>query len=168
VAVLGFAAQSLFGNVLAGTQTTFGGALRLDDVVVTDGERAGSRHSWGAPRGELIRLIYCWCTSGTTAGWLCPPPPSPPRRFQNRTRAGSSRLGTVELEVDWSVPVEPMRENLRRLVTENQATRDGRVSVLQVTDAVRVLVRLRALVSASDAGTLWDLRCLVSGRLVTC
>lgn len=35
-----------------------------------------------------------------------------------------------------------------------------------MTDAVGGMIRLRALVSAGDAGSLWDLRCLVRERLV--
>jgi hypothetical protein len=43
---------------------------------------------------------------------------------------------------------------------------DGRVRVLQVTDATGGMVRLRALVSAADAGSLWDRRCQVREHLV--
>ncbi|HWO66332.1 MAG TPA: hypothetical protein VNO31_40490 [Umezawaea sp.] len=71
----------------------------------------------------------------------------------------------MELDVDWTVPVEEMRQELRRAV-EGFELWDGRVCVLQVTDAVSSFVRVRALVSAPDAGRLWDLRCLVREHLV--
>jgi hypothetical protein len=74
-------------------------------------------------------------------------------------------LGTAEIDVDWSAPVEPMRAELRA-VCEGTELWDGRVCVLQVTEAVGGMIRLRALVSAHDAGSLWDLRCLVRERLV--
>jgi hypothetical protein len=74
-------------------------------------------------------------------------------------------LGTAEIDVDFSAPVESMRAELRA-VCEGTELWDGRVCVLQVTDATGGLVRLRALVSANDAGSLWDLRCLVRERLV--
>ena len=67
--------------------------------------------------------------------------------------------------MDWTVPVEDMRQELRRAV-EGFDLWDGRVCVLQVTDAVNSFVRVRALVSAPDAGRLWDLRCLVREHLV--
>jgi hypothetical protein len=43
---------------------------------------------------------------------------------------------------------------------------DERVNVLQVTDAVGGMIQVRALVSAYDAPTLWDLRCAVRESLV--
>ncbi|WP_245887444.1 hypothetical protein [Umezawaea tangerina] len=67
--------------------------------------------------------------------------------------------------MDWTVPVEDMRQELRRAL-EGVDLWDGRVCVLQVTDAVNSFVRVRALVSAPDAPRLWDLRCLVREHLV--
>jgi hypothetical protein len=69
------------------------------------------------------------------------------------------------LDVDWTVPIEEMRQELRRAL-EGVDLWDGRVCVLQVTDAVNSFVRVRALVSAPDAPRLWDLRCLVREHLV--
>lgn len=85
--------------------------------------------------------------------------------FQNWTRTEAAVLGTAEFDVDWAVPVQTMREELRRMV-EGTELWDGRVCVLQVTDATGGMVRMRALVSAADAGSLWDLRCLVREHLV--
>jgi hypothetical protein len=69
------------------------------------------------------------------------------------------------VDVDWTVPLQPMREELQRVVTESPLW-DERVSLLQVTEATGSHVRVRCLVSAADADTLWDLRCLVRERLV--
>ncbi len=62
--------------------------------------------------------------------------------------------------------MQSMREELRRIVEATDLW-DGRVCVLQITDAVGGMVRVRALVSAEDAGSLFDLRCLVREALVT-
>lgn len=115
-AVIGFAAQSLFGNVLAGIQITFGGGLRLDDVVVIGGE-------WG--RIEDIRLTYVVVPIWDDRRLVLPTSYFTTTPFENWTRTGSSLLGTVEFEVDWSVPVESMRDELRRLLTENRGVWDG-------------------------------------------
>ncbi len=86
--------------------------------------------------------------------------------FENWTRRAADLLGTVELEVDWAVPVGRMRAELMRLLQASELW-DHRVGVLQVTDAVDGRVRVRALASAADAPTLWDLRCAVREGLVS-
>jgi small-conductance mechanosensitive channel len=155
-AVAAFAAQALLGNVFAGLQIAFGKSLRLDDVVVIDNE-------WG--RVEEITLTYVVVHVWDDRRLILPTSYFTTHPFQNWTRSEASLLGSVEFEVDWTVPVEEMREQLRAVLTDSPLW-DKRVSVLQVTEACGGFVRLRALVSASDAPTLWDLRCLVREQLV--
>ncbi|MEU7751808.1 mechanosensitive ion channel family protein [Micromonospora sp. NPDC049101] len=154
--VAALAAQSLLGNVFAGLQLAFSDAVRLDDVVVVEGE-------WG--RIEELTLSYVVVQIWDDRRLILPTSYFTSKPFQNWTRTESAVLGTAEFDVDWSVPVQTMREELRRLV-EGTELWDGRVCVLQVTDATGGMVRLRALVSAADAGSLWDLRCLVREHLV--
>jgi small-conductance mechanosensitive channel len=154
--VAAFAAQTMLGNLIAGLQLAFSEAIRLDDVVVVEGE-------WG--RIEELTLSYVVVQIWDDRRLILPTSYFTTKPFQNWTRKGSAVLGTAELDVDWSAPVEPLRAELRR-VCEGSELWDGRVSVLQVTDAVGGQIRLRALVSAANAGALWDLRCLVRERLV--
>ncbi|MET7669305.1 mechanosensitive ion channel family protein [Micromonospora luteifusca] len=154
--VAALAAQSLLGNVFAGLQLAFSDAVRLDDVVVVEGE-------WG--RIEELTLSYVVVQIWDDRRLILPTSYFTSKPFQNWTRTESAVLGTAEFDVDWAVPVQTMREELRRLV-EGTELWDGRVCVLQVTDATGGMVRMRALVSAADAGSLWDLRCLVREHLV--
>ncbi|TDB77665.1 mechanosensitive ion channel family protein [Micromonospora sp. KC723] len=154
--VAALAAQSLLGNVIAGLQLAFSDAVRLDDVVVVEGE-------WG--RIEELTLSYVVVQIWDDRRLILPTSYFTSTPFQNWTRTEAAVLGTAEFDVDWSIPVQAMREELRRLV-ESTDLWDGRVCVLQVTDATGGLVKLRALVSAADAGSLWDLRCLVREHLV--
>ncbi|MGA4731433.1 mechanosensitive ion channel family protein [Micromonospora taraxaci] len=155
--VAALAAQSLLGNVFAGVQLAFSDAVRLDDVVVVEGE-------WG--RIEELTLSYVVVQIWDDRRLILPTSYFTSKPFQNWTRTEAAVLGTAEFDVDWAVPVQTMREELRRLV-EGTELWDGRVCVLQVTDATGGMVRIRALVSAADAGSLWDLRCLVREHLVT-
>ena len=150
------AAQSTLGNLIAGVQLAFSDAVRIDDVVVVEGE-------WG--RIEELTLTYVAVQIWDDRRLILPTSYFTTKPFQNWTRTGSAVLGTAEIDVDWSAPVEPMRAELRA-VCEGSELWDGRVCVLQVTEAVGGMIRLRALVSAQDAGSLWDLRCLVRERLV--
>lgn len=154
--VAALAAQSVLGNVFAGLQLTFSDAVRLDDVVVIEGE-------WG--RVEELTLTYVVVHVWDDRRLILPTSYFTSKPFQNWTRTRAAVLGTAEFDLDWSVPVQQMREELRRMVEGSQLW-DGRVCVLQVTEATGGMIRVRALVSAADAPTLWDLRCLVREHLV--
>ena len=154
--IAALAAQSTLGNLFAGLQLAFNDAVRVDDVVVVENE-------WG--RIEELTLTYVALQIWDDRRLILPTSYFTTKPFQNWTRTGSAVLGTAEIDVDWSVPVEDLRTELRR-VCEGSELWDGRVCVLQVTEAIGGMVRLRALVSAEDAGALWDLRCLVRERLV--
>jgi small-conductance mechanosensitive channel len=155
--IAALAAQSVLSNVFAGLQLAFSDAVRLDDVVVVEGE-------WG--RIEELTLSYVVVQIWDDRRLILPTSYFTKNPFQNWTRSQAAVLGTVELDVDWSVPVHEMREELRRFLEGHQQW-DGRVSVLQVTDATGSLVRLRVLTSAADAPTLWDLRCQIREHLVS-
>ncbi|MFI5428139.1 hypothetical protein [Aeromicrobium sp. UC242_57] len=58
-----------------------------------------------------------------------------------------------------------MRRELDRILPLTDLW-DGRVNVLQVTDAVGGWVHVRVLVTARDAPTLFDLRCHVRERMI--
>ncbi|MFC4147176.1 mechanosensitive ion channel family protein [Micromonospora mangrovi] len=154
--VAALAAQSLLGNVLAGLQLAFSDAVRLDDVVVVEGE-------WG--RIEELTLSYVVVQIWDDRRLILPTSYFTSRPFENWTRTEAAVLGTAVFDVDWALPVQAMREELRRLV-ESSDLWDGRVCVLQVVDATGGMIQVRALVSAADAGSLWDLRCLVREHLV--
>ena len=154
--VAALAAQSLLGNVFAGVQLAFSDELRLDDVIVVEGE-------WG--RVEDITLSYVVLHLWDDRRLTLPTSYFTTKPFQNWTRKESQLLGAVEIDVDWSVPTHEMRTELRSIV-EGTDLWDKRACVLQVTDAIGGMVRVRALVTAKDAPTLFDLRCHVRERLV--
>ena len=154
--IAALAAQSTLGNLFAGLQLAFSDAVRIDDVVVVEGE-------WG--KIEEITLTYVAVQIWDDRRLILPTSYFTTKPFQNWTRTGSAVLGTAEIDVDWATSVEPLRAELRAVCAGSELW-DGRVCVLQVTDAVGGMIRLRALVSASDAPSLWDLRCLVRERLV--
>lgn len=154
--VAALAAQSLLGNVFAGLQMAFSDAIRIDDVVIVEEE-------WG--RIEEITLTYVVVHLWDDRRLVMPTSYFMSKPFENWTRTGSWLLGTVELDLDWAVDVDAMRDELGDILRDTEMW-DGRTNVLQVVGATNALVRVRALVSAKDAPTLWDLRCFVRERLV--
>lgn len=155
--VAGLAAQSVLGNVFAGIQLVFSDALRVDDVVVVENE-------WG--RIGEITLTYVVVDLWDERRLVLPCTYFTTKPFANWTRRGSELLGAVELDLDWRISPARMREHLDEVLASTELW-DGRTKVLQVTEAVGGLVRVRILVSAGDAGTLFDLRCIVREAMVT-
>jgi hypothetical protein len=156
-AIAAFAANTLLSNLIAGLQIAFGKSLRLDDVVVINNE-------WG--RIEDITLTYIVLHIWDDRRLILPSTYFTTTPFENWTRQTAALLGTVELDVDWRVPVDELRAHLKQVV-EGARIWDGRTAILQVTDAVNSLIRLRILVSAEDSGALFDLRCLVREAMVS-
>lgn len=154
--VVGFAAQRSLSNLLAGFQIAFTQPLRLDDVLVVEGE-------WG--RVEEITFTYVVLRIWDERRLVLPLTYFIEKPFQNWTRSSSQLLGTVFLYVDHSLPVAAVRVELQRILAASPRW-DGRVAVLQVTDVKERTVELRALMSAVDSSTAFDLRCEVREQLV--
>lgn len=156
--VAGLAAQTSLGAVFAGMQIAFSGAIRVGDVVqLEDGQW------WG--RVEEITLSYVVVRLWDERRLVLPCTYFTTEPFENWTRSATEIMGTVEFDVDFSVPFNDMRAELDRLLAGSELW-DGRRGALQVTDAVGGMVRVRIVVSAPNAGALFDLRCAVREGLV--
>ncbi|MDI3330827.1 MAG: mechanosensitive ion channel family protein [Micrococcus sp.] len=155
--VAGLAVQSTLTNVFAGIQLAFTDAIRVGDVVTVD-EVNGII--------EDITLSYVVIKIWDGRRMIFPSSHFTTTPFENWTRVGSALSGTVEMEVDWRVPMEEARDRLKALL-ESTELWDGKEGSLQVTDALGGMVKIRAVVSARNSGDLWDLRCLVREDLVT-
>jgi len=86
-------------------------------------------------------------------------------RGPNWTRNRGDLLGTAFLYVDYSVPVEPIRAELQRVVSGSPLW-DKRVCGLQVTNLTDRTMELRCLVSSSSSSQSFDLRCLVREKMI--
>jgi small-conductance mechanosensitive channel len=154
--VVGIAAQSTLGNVVAGVQIALTQPIRVDDVVIVEGD-----FGWV----EEITLTYVVVRVWDRRRVVLPITHFVEKPFQNWTRTSSDLIGTVFLYVDYTVPVEALREELQRIVEASEHW-DGDVVGLQVTDTSERTITLRAIASAKDAPTLWNLRCEIREQLV--
>ncbi len=154
---VGFAARPVLANLIAGIQIAITQPIRLDDVVIIENE-------WG--RIEEITGTYVIVRIWDDRRLVVPLQYFIEKPFQNWTRRNSSIIGSVFLWVDYSLPLEPVREELRRLCGEVPELWDGRVIVLQVTDTSEKSIQLRVLVSSPDSSRNWDLRCHLRESLI--
>jgi len=155
--VAGIAAQSALANVFAGMQLAFSDAIRVDDVVIADGE-------WG--RIEEITLTYIVVSIWDQRRLVLPSTYFTTTPFQNWTRNATELLGEINFDLDWRVNIDQMRAQLKKVVAESDLW-DGRTANIQVVDATGGFVRVRVLISAADSGAQWDLRTHVREEMVT-
>lgn len=154
--IAGAAAKPTLGNVVAGIQIAIAEPIRLDDVLVVAGE-------WG--RVEEITLTYVVVRIWDGRRLVLPISYFVTNTFENWTRSSTKLLGTVYLYLDYRAPLDEMRVELSRILAETPLW-DGEVGIIQVTGADQSGIKVRALVSAADSPTSWDLRCLVRERLI--
>jgi small-conductance mechanosensitive channel len=154
--VVGIAARPAIGNLIAGVQLALTEPIRLDDVVIVEGE-------WG--RIEEIRTTYVVIRIWDLRRLVVPLSYFIEHPFQNWTRVSADLIGSVFVFADYRVPVEELRQEVHRILQTTDLW-DGKVWNVQVTDATEHTVQIRALMSASDSSRAWDLRCLVREQLV--
>ncbi len=149
--IIASAAKSTAANLLAGIQIAFTEPIRIDDVVVINNE-------WG--RIEEITSAYVVVKIWDLRSMIVPLSYFIENPIVNWTRNSSQILGTSFLYVDYSVPVEELRQELNRIVKTDPLW-DGEVLGLQVTNLSERTMELRCLMSSENSSKSFDLRCNV-------
>lgn len=154
--IIGLAAQKALGTLLAGLQIAISQPIRLDDVLVVEGE-------WG--RVEEITLTYVVVRIWDERRLILPTTYFIEKPFQNWTKTTSEILGTVFLYTDYNIDFDSLREELTRLL-ENNELWDKKVNNIQVTDSKENYVEIRALMGARNSSEAWSLRVYVRENLI--
>jgi small-conductance mechanosensitive channel len=153
--ILATAAKSTASNLFAGLQIAFTEPIRIDDVVVVQGE-------WG--RIEEINSAYVIVKIWDLRRLVVPLNYFIENSFQNWTRQSSDILGTAFLYVDYSIPVEDLRKQLDAIVHPSPLW-NKQVCGLQVTNLTERSMELRCLMSSRNSSENFDLRCLVREKM---
>ena len=154
--VAGIAARPVFANLIAGLQIALAQPIRIDDVLIIEGE-------WG--RVEEITGTYVVLKIWDERRLIIPLQWFIEKPFQNWTRNSAQLIGTVFLWVDYRMPLQPLREAAQR-ACEAAPEWDKRLCLLQVVEAGEKSMQLRVLVSSANSSLGWDLRCKVREALV--
>ena len=154
--VVGIAAQKAIGNLFAGFQIAMTQPIRLDDVVIVEGE-------WG--RIEEITLTYVVVHLWDDRRMVMPLIYFIEKPFQNWTRTSSGLLGAILVWVDYSFPVDEGRKALKKII-EDSPLWDKRYWNLQVSDASERSMQLRVLATSADSSTSWNLRCEIREKFI--
>jgi len=154
--VLGLAARPMLENLIAGIQIAVTQPIRIDDVVVVEGERG---------QVEELNSTYIAIRLWDRRRLILPLNYFLEKPFENWTHKSSSLVGTVTLHLDYTVPVERLRARLDGILAESELW-DRDVATLQVTDATEDTVEISIYVSAANTNAVWDLRCEVREKLL--
>jgi small-conductance mechanosensitive channel len=154
--VLGFAARPILANLIAGIQIALTQPIRLDDVVIVEGE-------WGWI--EDITSTYVVVRIWDLRRLVVPLSYFIEKPFQNWTRESSAIIGTVTWQLDYRAPIQEMRSKLDELLADNKRW-DGKVANVQVVETAASTITVRALMSASNSPAAWDLRCEVREKMI--
>jgi len=154
--IVGLAAQKTMGNLFGGIQIAIAKPILVDDVVVVENE-------WG--RIEEIHLTFVVVKLWDLRRLIVPISYFTDRSFQNWTKKTADLLGTVMLYVDYTMPVTYIREELNKWIKGNNLW-DGKVNVVQVTNTTEQTMEIRILISASNSGAVFDLRCAIREHMI--
>jgi small-conductance mechanosensitive channel len=154
--VVGLAMKGTLENLVAGIQIAFTQPFRIEDAVVIQGE-----WGWIEEIGTMFVVVRIWDLRRLVIplSWFLT------NAFQNWTVRSAELLGHCYIYVDYTVPVEPLRAELKR-ICESTKLWAGKVCVLQVSDFHQNVMQLRALMDARNSGEAWDLRCYVREHII--
>lgn len=153
--VVGLALQPMLKNLFAGIQLAVTQPIRLDDAVLVEGE-------WG--NVEEITSTYVVVRVWDLRRLILPLSYFMEHPFQNWTRENASLIGSVTIYLDYGVPVEVLRAKVKEIAAASPLW-NRKVVAVQVTDFKQDVMEVRILVSASNSGRAFDLRCEVREKL---
>lgn len=154
--IIGFAAQKSIAMFLAGIQLAITQPIRLDDVVIVENE-------WG--RIEEITLTYVVVKIWDERRLVLPVTWFLEKPFQNWTRTSAQITGTIFIYVDYSFPIESIRDALPDMLKKNPDW-DGRFWNVQVTKITEQYKEIRLMLTSADSAKNWDLRAAIREELI--
>jgi small-conductance mechanosensitive channel len=155
--ILGLAARPILANLIAGIQIALTQPIRIEDVVIVEGE-------WGWI--EEITATYVVVRIWDLRRLVVPLSYFIEKPFENWTRSSASLIGIVTWHLDYRAPIDAMRDRLREMLDGNPLW-DGKVASIQVTETTPQVIQVRAIMGASNSSDAWNLRCDVRERMLT-
>lgn len=154
--IAGVAAQKSIANLITGMQIAFTQPIKIDDEVVIEGE-------FGIV--EDITLTYVVVKTWDWRRLVLPLNYFNDHHFINRSFNTTQLIGTVFLYVDYTFPVQALRNEFMAQIKKNKLW-DKNVAQLLVTNTDANSVEIRATFSGKNADNVWVLRCEMREHLI--
>jgi small-conductance mechanosensitive channel len=154
--VFGIAAQPVLSNLIAGVQIAITQPIRLEDAVTVQNE-----YGWIEEISATYVVIRLW----DLRRLIVPLNFFIQQPFYNWTRQAAANVGAVLLYLDYTAPIDRIREKSVEIVAHSQQ-RSGKVINVQVTNTTAQAIEVRVLLSAANPGSTSDLCAEVREKLV--
>jgi small-conductance mechanosensitive channel len=155
--IVGVAAQSVLGNIMAGVQVALTQPVRIGDNVYFEDQ-------WGYI--EAITYTYITIQTWDLRRVIVPLKYFVTHPVQNWSKQSSHLIRPIYLYVDYHTDVERIRRAFADML-KNDEDWDGETEpTVQVTGMSDETLEVRALCSAKDPSTAWVLHCRLREKLV--
>ncbi|MCH4822868.1 mechanosensitive ion channel [Gramella lutea] len=157
--VVGIAAQSTLGNIIAGIQIAITKPAKIGDAVIIE-------DSYGFV--EDITFTYMVLKTWDLRRKVIPLKTVVSNSFENLSMTSSQSIGNVEVYADHRIDVSKVRAKFEELL-RNSDKWDGdeeRAPIVQVSEMDNKALKIRCLCSGKDYPTTWDLHCELREKLV--
>ncbi len=155
--VLGFAAQKSLGTLFAGIQIAITQPIRIDDIVVVEGLS-----------GTISEITLTYVIVKVWDGRRLTVPVNYflDKSFENLTRESPKMIAKVTLFVDYSLPIDEVRQQVLQWI-EASPLWDKRKRSFSVIGATERTMQIRATMSVQNDSDGGDLEIMIRERLIT-
>lgn len=155
--IIGLAAQPVLGSIIAGILLAFTQPVRIGDSVLFEGQ-------WGWI--EDISYTYLTIRTWDKRRIMVPLQHFMANPVENWSKTSAHMMKPVYLYADYRIDVERVRQRFAELLEQSEDWDREVEPVLQVTGVNEETVELRALCSASNPTSAWNLHCTLREQLV--
>ena len=154
--IFGFAAQPVLSNLIAGIQLAITQPIRIEDAVTVQNE-----YGWIEEINATYVVIRLW----DLRRLIVPLNYFMQQPFYNWTRSATANIGNVVLYLDYTAPIERIRNKAIELV--GQSTQPGAKLVnVQVINTTPNAIELRILLTAANTAVATDLCAEIREKLI--
>jgi small-conductance mechanosensitive channel len=154
--VAGLAARPVLSNLFAGVQLAVTQPIRIEDAVTVENE-----YGWIEEITSTYVVVRLW----DLRRLIVPLTYFIEKPFYNWTRHAANTIGSVLLYLDFSAPIDRIREKAAELVAQSKIA-SGKVANVQVTNARPDSIEVRVLVSADSAANASNLCAELREKLI--
>jgi small-conductance mechanosensitive channel len=155
--IVGIAAQSTLGNIIAGIQIAVTKPAQVGDIVIFS-------EQWG--QVEDIGFVFMVVKTWDKRRLVIPLKSVISESFENWSMRGASQIRSIDIYTDFRIDVEKVRRKYKTLIEASDKWDKQKEPTVQVVESNEKGIKLRALCSAKDPFTAWDLQCEMREQLI--